>query len=62
MSRLLRIKPMSLLSMEAGEQGEHTLRRSLGALNLITLGIAPSSARASLCSPGQAAACTPVRP
>jgi hypothetical protein len=39
MSRLLRIKPMSLLSTEASEQGEHTLRRSLGALNLITLGI-----------------------
>ncbi len=39
MSRLLRIKPMSMLSQEAGEQGEHTLKRSLGALNLITLGI-----------------------
>jgi APA family basic amino acid/polyamine antiporter len=30
---------MSMLSKEAGEQGEHTLKRSLGALNLITLGI-----------------------
>ena len=30
---------MSMLSMEAGEQGEHTLKRSLGALNLVTLGI-----------------------
>src|ERR1700739_1748027 len=39
MSRLLRIKPMSMLTEEAGEQGEHTLKRSLGALNLITLGI-----------------------
>ena len=39
MSRLLRIKPMSLLSTEASEQGEHTLKRSLGGLNLITLGI-----------------------
>src|SRR5579871_3297717 len=39
MSRLLRIKPLSMLSQEAGEQGEHTLKRSLGALNLITLGI-----------------------
>ena len=38
-SRLLRIKPMSMLSNEASEQGEHTLKRSLGALNLITLGI-----------------------
>jgi APA family basic amino acid/polyamine antiporter len=39
MSRLLRIKPMSVLSQESKEQGEHTLKRSLGALNLITLGI-----------------------
>jgi APA family basic amino acid/polyamine antiporter len=39
MSTLLRIKPMSLLSEEARETGEHTLKRSLGALNLITLGI-----------------------
>jgi APA family basic amino acid/polyamine antiporter len=39
MSRLLRIKPMSMLTAEAGEEGEHTLKRSLGALNLITLGI-----------------------
>src|SRR5271166_6204838 len=39
MSRLLRIKPMSMLSQEAGETGEHTLKRSLGALNLVTLGI-----------------------
>jgi APA family basic amino acid/polyamine antiporter len=39
MSSLLRIKPMSLLTQEASETGEHTLKRSLGALNLITLGI-----------------------
>lgn len=39
MSRLLRIKPMSVLTHEAKEQGENTLKRSLGALNLITLGI-----------------------
>jgi basic amino acid/polyamine antiporter, APA family len=39
MSRLLRIKPLSMLTQEAGEKGEHTLKRSLGALNLITLGI-----------------------
>jgi APA family basic amino acid/polyamine antiporter len=30
---------MSMLSQEASEQGEHTLKRSLGAVNLITLGI-----------------------
>src|SRR5271157_1629572 len=39
MSRLLRIKPMATLSQEASETGAHTLKRSLGALNLITLGI-----------------------
>ena len=39
MSRLLRIKPMSMLTQEASEEGAHTLKRSLGALNLITLGI-----------------------
>src|ERR1700691_3717508 len=39
MSSLLRVKPMSLLTQEASETGEHTLKRSLGALNLITLGI-----------------------
>lgn len=39
MPKLLRIKPMSLLTAEASDEGEHTLKRSLGALNLITLGI-----------------------
>lgn len=38
-SRLLRIKPLTMLREEANEEGEHTLKRSLGALNLITLGI-----------------------
>ena len=37
--RLLRIKPMSMLTEEACEEGENTLKRSLGAVNLITLGI-----------------------
>jgi len=37
--KAIRIKPLSMLSQEAGEQGEHTLKRSLGAMNLITLGI-----------------------
>src|ERR1035441_510362 len=39
MSRLLRIKALSTLNQEASETGAHTLKRSLGALNLITLGI-----------------------
>ena len=32
-------KPMSVLQAEASETGEHTLKRSLGALNLTLLGI-----------------------
>jgi APA family basic amino acid/polyamine antiporter len=56
MSRLLRIKPMSLLSKEAGEQGEHTLRRSLGAVNLITLGIGAIIGAGIFVLTGQAAA------
>src|ERR1017187_7679042 len=56
MYNLLRIKPMSLLSKEAGEQGEHTLRRSLGALNLITLGIGAIIGAGIFVLTGQAAA------
>ena len=39
MANLLATKPMSLLKSEASEEGEGTLRRSLGPVNLITLGI-----------------------
>lgn len=56
MSRLLRIKPMSMLSQEAGEQGEHTLKRSLGAMNLITLGIGAIIGAGIFVLTGQAAA------
>jgi len=56
MSRLLRIKPMSMLSQEAGEQGEHTLKRSLSALNLITLGIGAVIGAGIFTLTGQAAA------
>jgi APA family basic amino acid/polyamine antiporter len=56
MSRLLRIKPMSMLTLEAGEQGEHTLKRSLGALNLITLGIGAVIGAGIFVLTGQAAA------
>jgi basic amino acid/polyamine antiporter, APA family len=56
MSRLLRIKPMSMLSKEAGEQGEHTLKRSLGPLNLITLGIGAIIGAGIFVLTGQAAA------
>ena len=56
MSRLLRTKPLSMLSQEAGEQGEHTLKRSLGALNLITLGIGAVIGAGIFVLTGQAAA------
>ena len=56
MSRLLRVKPMSMLAAEAGEEGEHTLRRSLGALNLVTLGIGAVIGAGIFVLTGQAAA------
>ena len=56
MSRLLRIKPLSLLTQEANEQGEHTLKRSLGSLNLITLGIGAVIGAGIFTLTGQAAA------
>src|SRR5437660_7637230 len=56
MSRLLRIKPMSLLTEEAHEEGEHTLKRSLSALNLVTLGIGAVIGAGIFTLTGQAAA------
>jgi APA family basic amino acid/polyamine antiporter len=56
MSGLLRVKPMSMLSEEAGEQGEHTLKRSLGAVNLVTLGIGAVIGAGIFVLTGQAAA------
>lgn len=38
-SPLLATKPLDLILQESQETGEHTLRRALGATNLITLGI-----------------------
>src|SRR5438093_364313 len=39
MSNLLRTKPIDTIMTEATEHGEHSLRRALGPINLITLGI-----------------------
>ena len=39
MSYLLKCKPLSMLTKEASETGEHSLKRALGPVNLITLGI-----------------------
>src|SRR6516225_9381069 len=56
MSRLMRIKPLSVLTQEAAEEGEHTLKRSLGALNLVTLGIGAIIGAGIFVLTGQAAA------
>ncbi|HEY3706318.1 MAG TPA: amino acid permease [Terracidiphilus sp.] len=56
MPRLFRVKPMSMLTAEAAEQGEHTLKRSLSALNLITLGIGAVIGAGIFTLTGQAAA------
>ncbi|HTB95367.1 MAG TPA: amino acid permease [Terracidiphilus sp.] len=56
MYNLLRTKPMSMLTQEAAEQGEHTLKRSLGAVNLITLGIGAVIGAGIFVLTGQAAA------
>ncbi len=39
MSKLLLTKPLNMLLTEASEDSEHSLKRTLGPLNLITLGI-----------------------
>ena len=47
---------MSMLTLEAGEEGEHTLKRSLGAMNLVTLGIGAIIGAAIFVLTGKAAA------
>ena len=39
MANLLATKPLDMILTECAETGEHTLKRALGPLNLITLGI-----------------------
>ncbi len=39
MANLLATKPLSMLQGEAEESGEHSLKRALGPVNLVTLGI-----------------------
>src|SRR5215469_3173951 len=39
MASLVKAKPLDMLLAEAHEQGEHSLKRALGPINLITLGI-----------------------
>jgi basic amino acid/polyamine antiporter, APA family len=56
MPRLLATKPLSVLTREANEVGEHTLKRSLGPVNLITLGIGAIIGAGIFVLTGQAAA------
>ncbi len=56
MARLFATKPLSLLTDEAHEEGEHTLKRSLGPVNLITLGIGAVIGAGIFVLTGQAAA------
>ncbi len=56
MPRFLATKPLSMLTQEANEVGENTLKRSLGPVNLITLGIGAIIGAGIFVLTGQAAA------
>ncbi len=56
MAKLFAVKPLSALRQEASEEGEHTLKRSLGPVNLITLGIGAIIGAGIFVLTGQAAA------
>src|SRR5713226_9467665 len=56
MSNLLRTKPIDTIMHEATEGGEHTLKRALGPVNLITLGIGAIIGTGIFVLTGQAAA------
>jgi basic amino acid/polyamine antiporter, APA family len=56
LARLFATKPLALLMDEAHEEGEHTLKRSLGPINLITLGIGAVIGAGIFVLTGQAAA------
>uniref|UniRef100_A0A7V4XUX4 Amino acid permease n=1 Tax=Acidobacterium capsulatum TaxID=33075 RepID=A0A7V4XUX4_9BACT len=56
MAKLFAVKPLSALKNEAVEEGEHTLKRSLGPVNLITLGIGAIIGAGIFVLTGQAAA------
>jgi APA family basic amino acid/polyamine antiporter len=56
MAKIFAIKPLHLLMNEASEEGEHTLKRSLGPVNLITLGIGAIIGAGIFVLTGQAAA------
>src|SRR6187402_3116900 len=55
-SQLLRTKSIEQLKREAGESGEHSLKRVLGPVNLVTLGIGAIIGTGIFVLTGQAAA------
>jgi APA family basic amino acid/polyamine antiporter len=55
-SPLLATKPLTVIMQEAGEEHEHSLRRALGPVNLITLGIGAIIGAGIFVLTGQAAA------
>jgi len=56
MASLLAKKPLDKLMSEAEETGEHCLRRALGPMNLVTLGIGAIIGAGIFVITGQAAA------
>src|ERR1700740_751400 len=56
MAKLFAVKPLASLQQESNEEGEHTLKRSLGPVNLITLGIGAIIGAGIFVLTGQAAA------
>ncbi len=56
MSNLLKCKPLDVLMNEASQTGEHSLKRALGPVNLLTLGIGAIIGAGIFVLTGQAAA------
>ena len=56
MANLLATKPLEQLMQESQETGEHSLRRALGPINLLTLGIGAIIGAGIFVITGQAAA------
>src|SRR6266480_2182946 len=61
-SPLFATKPIETLMNEAGESGEHCLKRALGPINLVTLGIGAIIGAGIFVITGQAAAQFAGRP
>jgi APA family basic amino acid/polyamine antiporter len=56
MSNLLKVKSLDMIAAEAAETGEHSLKRALGPLNLVSLGIGAIIGAGIFVLTGQAAA------